>query len=172
MLQIRRATELDATIIALLGRVTFTESHGKHITDKSDLLAYLDKSFNVEQIKSELNNLNNFFWIAFKDNLPVGYAKLVINSESEFLDTKNVARFERIYVLADFLHLKVGHQLQNLVFEKATELKFDWIWLTVYIKNYRAINFYTKNNYKNVGTIIFTVGNEKHDNTVFAKKLE
>jgi len=155
MIHIRRATELDTSLIGLLGRVTFTESHGEYITEKKDLLAYLDKSFSIEQIKKELKDANNFFWIAFYKDFPIGY----------------VARFERIYVLEDFIHLKIGRQLQDLVLKKAKDLKFNWIWLTVYIKNYRAINFYTKSKYKNIGTIIFTVGNEKHDNTVFAKEL-
>ena len=171
MLTFRRATELDATIIALLGRVTFSESHKDIVDDKVEFLAYLNKSFTIEKIKSELKDAKNFFWIAFFNDFPVGYAKLVINSPSEFIDSDNVARFERVYVLNDFLHLKVGRQLQDLVFKKATVLKFDWIWLTVSVINFRAINFYQKNNYQDVGLIDFSIGNRKYDNTVFAKKL-
>lgn len=171
MLQFRRATGLDATVIALLGRVTFNESHENFVDDKKEFKAYLNTSFTVKQLKTELKDANNFFWLALKDDLPVGYAKLVINSESEFIASDSVCRLERIYVLNEFLHLKIGKELQKLVFEKATDLKFNWIWLTVYIKNYTAINFYTRSDYEAVGTIDFSIGNRTYDNTVFAKKL-
>lgn len=171
MLKFRRATELDATVIALLGRVTFNESHENFVNDKKEFKAYLNKSFTVKQLKTELKDANNFFWLALKDDLPVGYAKLVINSKSEFITSDSVCRLERIYVLNEFLHLKIGKELQKLVFEKATNLKFNWIWLTVYIKNYIAINFYTRSDYETVGSIDFPIGNRIYENTVFAKKL-
>ena len=171
MLQFRRATEVDAPIIALLGRITFSEAHEDIVDDKIEFQAYLNKSFTIKKLKAELKDTNNFFWLAFNDDFPVGYSKLVINSNSEFLDVENVCRLERIYVLKDFFYLKVGHQLQELIFKKAIELNYQWIWLTVSVKNFRAIKFYNKNNYKYLGLIDFSIGNRKYDNSVFAKKL-
>ena len=171
MLTFKRATELDTLIIALLGRVTFTESHERFIVDKKELKAYLTKAFDVDKIREELQDTDNFFWLAFLDGFPVGYAKLVINSNTKFLTADKVCRLERIYVLNDFLHLKIGSQLQDLVFKKATDLNFNWVWLTVYIKNFTAINFYIKNKYKDAGIIDFSIGNDTYDNTVFVKQL-
>ena len=59
----------------------------------------------------------------------------------------------------------------NLIFKKATELKYDNMWLTVYIKNNRAISFYQKNEFKNVGSYNFQVGEKVYENIVFSKKL-
>ena len=171
MLQIRRATEVDATIIALLGRITFSESHEHFIADKKEFQAYLNKAFTIEKIKAELKDTNNLFWLVFKNDFPVGYSKLVINSPSEFLDFDKVCRLERIYILNDFLHLKIGSQLQELVFKKAKELQFSWVWLTVYAKNRIAVNFYEKNNYKEVEIINFYIGKVRYDNSVYAKEL-
>ncbi len=171
MLTFRRATELDATTIALLGSVTFSESHAHFVADKNEFQAYLKKAFAIEKIESELKIANNFFWLVFKDDFPVGYTKMVIDSKSEFINAKKVCRLERLYILNDFLHLKIGSQLQDLVFKEAVKLQFNWIWLTVYAKNLIAVNFYKKNNYQNVGVIDFYIGDIRYDNTVFAKKL-
>jgi hypothetical protein len=41
----------------------------------------------------------------------------------------------------------------------------------VYIKNNRAIRFYEKNEYKNVGELHFIVNGTSYPNSVFARKL-
>ena len=52
----------------------------------------------------ELRKPNNIFWIAFVNRLPVGYAKLKLYSNSEFIESKDVCqlqknlRFERLSV--------------------------------------------------------------------------
>ena len=172
MLTFKRATEKDSTTIALLGRFTFSESHKAIVNNEIEFQNYLNNAFTTQKIKTELKQPNNFFWIAFYNHTPIGYAKLVTQSNSDFLAEKNACRLERIYILEDFFHLKAGKPLQELVFKKALELQYTWIWLTVSVKNFRAINFYIKNNYKSVGNIDFSIGNKTYDNTVFAKKLD
>ena len=81
-MQIRRANNSDAATIALLGRFTFTETFGHLFGDQQDLLDYLDRTFNVEKLHNSINKSNNLYWLAFVDNLPVGYAKLKLNSSS------------------------------------------------------------------------------------------
>lgn len=68
MLEIRKATVLDATYIALLGRITYTESHGNFIENKQNLLDYYNTNYSVAQIKKELSDKNNIFWIVFLMN--------------------------------------------------------------------------------------------------------
>ena len=75
--RIRAACPKDAEILALLGRLTFSETFGYLFRDHpDDLRAYLDTTFGVEKIRRSLGKTENAYWLASIRSLPVGYAKL------------------------------------------------------------------------------------------------
>lgn len=171
MIKIKIATEANTEVLALLGRLTYAESHGDFIDDKNDLLKYLDENFSISKTKQDINNTKHLFYIMYADDLPVGYAKLVVNAKHESVASQNNCRLERIYILNDFIPLKIGQQFLTFVEEKAKELKLDTMWLSVYIKNNRAIRFYERNEFKNVGELNFIVNGKEYENIVFSKKI-
>lgn len=171
MIKIKTAKEADTAILALLGRITWAESHGQYIADKNNLLAYLNKNFSVAKTKQEINNSKNLFYIIYVDDLPVGYAKLVVNEKQENVASHNNCRLERIFIQNEFIPLKIGQQLLTFVEDKAKTLKLDTMWLSVYIKNKRAIRFYEKNGFINVGELNFNVNGEVYENIVFSKRI-
>ncbi|TVZ55571.1 ribosomal protein S18 acetylase RimI-like enzyme [Lutibacter sp. Hel_I_33_5] len=171
MIEIRRATVDDAIHIALLGRITYTESHGDYIENKEYLLDFYNKYYSVHQIRKELNDPENLYWIIFSDELPIGFAKLSLNVNYEKSGSTNSCKLQRLYILNDFIALKIGSQLQEIILKKAKELKFDLIWLTAYYKNTKGIHFYKKYGFENIGSIDFFVGEKNYENLVFAKKL-
>ncbi|WP_299523732.1 GNAT family N-acetyltransferase [uncultured Lutibacter sp.] len=144
IIEVREANISDAQFIAILGRVTFSENFSHFFKDSNDLLEYYNRTFSVEKIRKSIDNSNNVFCIAFVNELPVGYAKLKLNSPSEFLKSKNTSQLQKIYVLKDFLSLKIGLELQTKLIEKATRHGSQLIWLSVLKSNHRAIQFYKK----------------------------
>lgn len=168
---IKIAKEADAEVLALLGRLTYNESHGHFIDDKNDLAKYLDENFSVSNMKRKIIDPKNLFFIAYADDLPVGYAKIVINANHESVASQNSCRLQRIFIWEDFIPLKIGPQLLTFVEEKAQELKLDTIWLSVYIKNHRAIRFYEKNEFKDVGELSFLVNGKPYENIVYSKRI-
>lgn len=171
-IEIRIATTEDADYIALLGRITFGETFGHLFSDKQDLLDYYDSTFAVDKIENSLSKPNNHYWIAFADRLPVGYAKLKLNSKSEFIPEAAVCQLQKIYVLKDFLAMKIGHTMQNLLLEKAKKEGFNQIWLSVLQANERAIQFYQKNGFKNIGSHYFQIGQENFNFIAMSKQLQ
>ncbi len=171
MIKIKIAKEADTVVLALLGRVTWAESHGHYIDDKNNLLKYLNKNFSVPKTKQDINNPKNLFYIVYVDDLPVGYAKLVVNTKHECVASQNNCRLERIFIQNEFIPLKIGQQLLTFVEEKAKALQLDTMWLSVYIKNNRAIRFYERNEFKNVGELNFLVNGKEYENLVFSKKI-
>lgn len=170
-IEIRIANKVDAGYIALLGRVTFTETFGHFFKDKKDLLDYYDLTFSVIKIENSLSKPNNLYWIAFVDRLAVGYAKLKLNSPSEFLEDEDLCQLQKIYVLKDFLSMKIGFQLQNQLLIKAKEKGFFKIWLSVLRGNERAINFYKKTGFQEIGKHDFQIGKEHFDFMAMSKQL-
>ena len=171
MLKIRRATTNDATHIALLGRITYTQSHGDYIEDKQNLLEFYDKHYSVSQIRKELLDKNNLFWIVFSDELPIGFAKLCLNVNQLNSRDTNFCKLQRLYILNDFIALRIGSQLQDLILQTAIDLNFKNIWLTVYYKNTKGIKFYKKYGFKEIGSIDFYVGKTNYENLIFNKTL-
>lgn len=171
MEQIRLAKKEDAKYIALLGRTTFTETFGSLFRDSEGLKAYLNLTFSVNKIEHSLKKSNNIFWIAFVDGLPVGYAKLKLKSSTEFIKSNNISQLQKIYVLRDFLFMKIGKRLQDLLIAKAVKTGSKEIWLSVLDSNQRAIGFYEKNEFRIIGSHKFSIGQEIFDFIAMSKRL-
>ncbi len=171
MLEIRRAIPSDAIHIALLGRVTYTESHGEYIENKNDLLEFYKQYYSVSKIREELNDDDVIFWIVFSNELPIGFAKLSLNIKHPLKPEINTCKLQRLYVLNDFIGLKIGSKLQEIILQKAMDLNFKDIWLTAYYKNKKGIHFYKKYGFKEIGNIDFFVGKSNYPNLIFAKNL-
>lgn len=170
-LKIREATLSDAEYIALLGRITFTETFGELFVDQQDLLDYCDQTFSVSKIRNGIQKSNNVFWLAFWDDLPVGYAKLKLDSPSQFIESSSIAQLQKIYVLKDFLSMKIGLKLQNILIEKARQQPTKMIWLSVLRTNERAVRFYRKNEFSKVGEFVFEIGKQAFEFDAMAKLL-
>ena len=169
--EIRLAKKEDAPFIALLGRVTFTETFGHFFRDPQDLRDYYDRTFSVQKIEDGIGKPTNIFWIAFVDRLPVGYAKLKLHSNSDFIESTDVCQLQKIYVLKDFLSMGIGFELQDSLLKKAKELNFIDVWLSVLNSNERAISFYQKTGFKTIGHHDFQIGKENFEFIAMKKEL-
>ncbi len=170
-IEIRIANKDDAGFIALLGRVTFTETFGHLFRNRQDLIDYYDSTFSVDKIEKSISKPNNVYWIAFVDRLAVGFAKLKLDSQSEFIAEEKICQLQKIYVLKDFLSKKIGFELQNQLLKKALEENYRTVWLSVLNSNERAIKFYIKNGFKKIGNHDFQIGMEKFKFTSMSKQL-
>lgn len=171
MIDIKLAKPKDIEVLTLLGRITYDESHGHFIENKNDLLTYLSKAFSIEKTIQDLKNKNNIFHIIYKDNLPIGYSKFVLNCPFENKNENTSCRLERIYILNDFIPLKLGYKLFKFVEETAKKQGATSLWLSVYIKNKKAIKFYRRNEFSNLGELNFLVNGKEYKNYVLSKKI-
>ncbi len=171
MIEIKKATPKNTEILALLSRITYIESHGHYIKDKNDLNQYVNHAFSVSKIGQEIRDSQSLFHIIYVNELPVGYFKLVLNDNHKNVPSPDNCRLERIYVLNEFIPMKLGQQLLNNAEEKARELKLDTMWLSVYIENNRAIRFYQKNGFTSIGELDFMVNGSIYKNYVLLKNL-
>ena len=150
---IETATLAHLQQLQKLSITTFTETFAK-VNTAENLQKYLDKSFNKDQLREELNDKNSHFIIAFQNEMPIGYAK--INLGIAQTEQHNLAAMElhRIYVLQEFHGKKVAQKLFEKVLQIAREKKVPQLWLGVWEENKRAIQFY-----KNHGFTVF----DQHD---------
>jgi ribosomal protein S18 acetylase RimI-like enzyme len=157
--QVLKAQLDDAGVIALLGRITFAETFGYLFVDhQDDLLAYLDRTFDVGKIRRSMDDPRNSYWLGFADGLPVGYAKLKYPSITSSLEGKDAAQLQKIYVLKDFLGRGIGKCLLQIVVDHAVNRQIENLWLDVLKENTRAVLFYEREGFDALGEDTYTIG--------------
>lgn len=171
MTEIRQAILKDAATIASLGKITFIESHSDFVQNDAAVETFCNEEFAINKIKDDLASDNQLFWIVFYDDRPVGFAKVITNKSNDFLNTDNVCKLDKIYILNDYIGHKLGSKLHAKIIKKMQGLRFEFIWLVTYIYNYKAIKFYENNQYKKSGFTDFMVDGKGYQNHVMIKKL-
>ncbi len=171
MIKIEKAAVGHSEFLADLGRNTYEESHGHFISNKDDLQVYLDNAFSLQSTKRALLDTNNFFFLIFYKNQAIGYAKLVFGESHKKIKNPKICRLEKIYISNKYIPLKVGQKLLEHVEQTARDLHCNSIWLSVYVKNDRAIRFYQRNEYQEVGMLDFKINNTPYDNLVLSKNI-
>ncbi|WP_299311872.1 GNAT family N-acetyltransferase [uncultured Aquimarina sp.] len=168
---IRVATIDDVYEISFLGKKTFDQSFGDLFEDRKDLTDYLDRTFSVEKLKGSIINSHNVYWLPYYGNAVVGYAKIQLNSPSEFIESTKSCKLQKIYVLKEYLSQGIGAQLNQLIYDKAISNNSQYIWLSVLKSNEKAVRFYERNLYTITGEHLFSIGKEYFDFWVMSKKL-
>ena len=156
MASIIRATINDAELLADLGRKTFIESHG-HSASKDDIDNYVNQNYTDEVFQEELSAVENIYHIIYYEGKLVGFTKIILNHPTANIDTKNVTKLERIYLLKEFYHLKLGMELMNFNIELSKSNNQAGMWLYVWTENKRALNFYKKNGFEIIGSHDFKI---------------
>ncbi|QWT86875.1 GNAT family N-acetyltransferase [Chryseobacterium sp. PCH239] len=168
---INKASAEDVEIVQSLGRQTFSETFAEDNTEEA-MKKYLEESFNTEKIKSELNNPDSFFYIAWEEDNPVGYLKVNSGEAQTELQDDTALEIERIYVKKSHHGKKVGQLLYNQALETAEQLGKSYLWLGVWEKNLRALQFYRKNGFIEFDKHIFRLGEEEQTDLMMKKVLD
>ncbi|MBK7979023.1 MAG: GNAT family N-acetyltransferase [Ignavibacteriae bacterium] len=139
---------------------TFYETFAKD-NSEDNMKNYIDERFSLEKLNNELNNNNSEFYFAILNNNIIGYLKINYADAQTEIKKSTTLEIERIYVLSEYQGRKVG----QLLFDKAVQIanikKMEYIWLGVWERNLRAINFYKKNGFIEFGEHIFKLGDEE-----------
>ena len=157
---IRAISISDLPQLQKIGKTTFAETFTEH-NIKEDLDKYLEESFSNEKLSSELNNPHSSFYFAEIENNVVGYLKINFGASQTELKDNEALEIERIYVLQAFHGKKLGQALYEKANSIAKEVKVNYVWLGVWEKNNKAIQFYKKNGFVPFDTHIFKLGNDE-----------
>ncbi|KFF74652.1 GNAT family acetyltransferase [Chryseobacterium sp. P1-3] len=168
---INKASPEDWEIIQELGILTFTETFSEDNSEEA-MEKYLEESFNTEKIKSELNNPDSIFYIAWEEDDPVGYLKVNSGNAQTELQDNNSLEIERIYVKKSHHGKKVGQLLYDQAVDTAKALQKSYVWLGVWEENLRALQFYRKNGFVEFDKHIFRLGDEEQTDLMMKKILD
>ncbi|MCI0609395.1 MAG: GNAT family N-acetyltransferase [Anaerolineae bacterium] len=167
---IRYGTTDDARMLSELGAKTFYDTFAKDNTSEN-IEAYLKASFSPEIQFNELSQPDVIFLIAETEKTPIGYAQLIMNSEDESINRTRPLEIRRIYASQEYQGKGVGKELMKATISEARQRGCDCVWLGVWEKNQRAIDFYKRWGFREVGTHTFSVGNDPQNDYVMELEL-
>ncbi len=169
---IRRAGIADAKLISELSEVTFFATFTGTCTDE-DMHGFIQQFFNEKQMGEELQDPNDFYFIAFVDEVAAGYIWMKQDeSEVPVIKNKKGIELKRIYVLKEYHSKKIGAALMKFALDFATENGYELLWLGVWEHNERAIQFYKKFGFEDTGAQHpFPIGNTPQTDNWMIKTL-
>jgi ribosomal protein S18 acetylase RimI-like enzyme len=168
---LRRAEASDARLLAQLGARLFERAFGT-ATTRHDMAAYLAGAFSVEIQSAELADPDRVTWIAEDaGKAAVGYAMLRRGSRSDGVTSKRPAEVQRVYVDPAWQGQRVGESLLNACVAQATAWHCDLLWLGVWKENARAIAFYQRLGFREVGSQTFRIGDDEQQDLVMSRAL-
>lgn len=153
-----------------LSRKTFDETF-RHMNTPETMATYLDTAFNINKLREELNNPASAFYFLEDDGRLAGYLKLNDAAAQTDINDPASLEIERIYISGEYQSQGLGSVLMEHALAIARQNEKTSVWLGVWEKNEKAINFYKKHGFTVSGTHVFIMGDEVQTDFVMRKNL-
>jgi ribosomal protein S18 acetylase RimI-like enzyme len=162
---IRRGAAADASLLAAFAARTFAETFAATNTPE-DMQAHLARAYGVPQQTAELTDPDTVTLLAERDGGLVAYAQLRRGPAPACVDAQGAIELHRFYVDRPAHGSGVARLLITAVQAAAAAAGARHLWLGVWEHNPRAIRFYEKNGFVDVGSQDFVLGADRQTDRV------
>lgn len=167
---IRRGHVADASTLAAFAARTFVDTYGAY-NRPEDLRLYLDSTYGVHQQARELADPNIATLLACRDGEVAAFAQIMRGPAPPCVDGSVRIELHRLYVDKTWHGLGVAGLLMTQACRAALAFGGTTLWLKVWERNARALAFYRKSNFADVGTTDFHVGTDRQTDRVLVMDL-
>ncbi|MEY4635416.1 MAG: hypothetical protein RJA55_1214 [Acidobacteriota bacterium] len=167
---IRRGTAADAPALAILARDTFFDTFAS-TNDATDMALHLQRAYGVEQQTAELTDPGVITLLVDEGERAVAYAQLRTGDQPECVTGPRPMELWRFYVDRDWHGQGVAQQLMARVVAEAGQAGAQTLWLGVWERNPRALAFYGKWGFADVGEHVFLFGTDPQTDRVMTRPL-
>lgn len=167
---IRQAAPRDALCIGVLGMQVFLDTYateGIRCAIAKEAL----HAFAPESIAQLIDQPGTLLLVAEVNNHLVGFAQLTLNARHSMIEAGDVAELQRLYIQERFTGQRIGQQLLDAAEQQAAAGGASLLWATVWVGNERALGFYPRRGYVELGSPTYTFQGETHENRLFGKSL-
>lgn len=163
--QVRRAEPADAPALAHFAARIFAETFGPG-NRPEDIAAHLAKSFTPAEQRRELADSDYVTLVMDGPEGIAAYAQVRRATPPRCVSTPAPVELYRFYVDRPWQGRGAAQRLMEAVHSAASELGGQSIWLCVFERNPRAIAFYVKSGYHDVGSADFILGTDRQTDRV------
>ncbi|MES1197276.1 MAG: GNAT family N-acetyltransferase [Pseudomonadota bacterium] len=167
---IRPCTAADAPALSVLAQATFLETYFSLVAG-ADIIAHCEEKLSPAAFTALFDEPRTRLWIAESaTTAPVGYA-LACAPDLPVPTAPNDLELRRIYVLAGLYGAGAANLLMNAAFDEARRQQAPRVLLGVNRENARALAFYARHGFIEVGARRYHVGAGYYDDFVLARTL-
>ena len=156
---VRRARPTDAAPLARLAESTFRATFAD-MNSPENMEAYCAEAYGETVQGREIADQAYDTFVAEHEGELVGYGQLHWHPPGSDLDAQRPAEIKRLYVDAAWHGKGVAQALMAEVFAAAEAREADKVWLGVWEHNPRAIAFYRKIGFVEIGEHVFQLGDD------------
>ena len=167
---IRRATPADAAALAELAARTFRETFGAD-NRPEDLAMHLATAYGPEQQGRELEDAAIATLVAEQEGALVAFAQLRRGHTPDCVTGPSPIELWRFYVAAAWHGRGLAQRLMARVFDAARDGGAATLWLGVWERNPRAIAYYRKEGFTDVGSHTFVVGTDAQVDRILTRPV-
>jgi ribosomal protein S18 acetylase RimI-like enzyme len=168
---IRRALLADAPALAEFGERCFRESYAA-VNEPADIELHVARTYGLELQQRELADPAANCLLAIASEAIVGYALLGPGPAHPAVAGARPCEVRRFYVETTLHGRGVAPQLMLAATADARRGGAGTLWLTAWEHNPRALGFYAKMGFADVGAATFYLGANRQTDRVLALRLE
>ncbi len=157
-------------MLAMIAATAFRDTFAAD-NDPRDMADYLARAFGPELQRAELADPAVTVLLAERDGEVAGYAMLVEGTAAPCVPSANPLEIARLYSAKASIGSGVGAALLRRCLDEAAARGRDSLWLGVWERNRRAIAFYERWGFTDVGSQPFTLGRDVQTDRVMMRRL-
>jgi len=167
---IRRGTAADAPVLAPLARETFFDTFAS-TNDAGDMAIHLERAYGVPQQTAELIDPAVITLLVDEGGQTVAYAQVRTGHVPDCVSGAAPIELWRCYVQRQWHGRGIAQALMARVVAAAAAAGAQTLWLGVWERNHRALAFYRKCGFVDVGEHVFMFGSDPQTDRVMARSL-
>ena len=167
---IRPARDSDLDTLVRIARQSFREAY-EDTDDPQEIDDYVTRHFTREYFADVLAEPASRLVVVEQAHEPVGYVHTRFGDAPEGVDTGPALELRRFYLLENAKGKGLGSLMMTWVLGESERVAADTIWLQVYELNARAIAFYRRYGFEQVGTKAFEFGGRIYHDPMMVRRL-
>jgi GNAT superfamily N-acetyltransferase len=167
---IRKAHISDAKGLAEMAEATFRVTFGPMNTAEHMEL-HCRSSYSERIQAAEISDPGMVTLVSEDEGRLIGYAQLRWGAAPDCVSAKSPGEIQRLYIVADWHGKGLAQELMKACIDELRQQGSDVLWLGVWERNPRAISFYKKSGFVEVGDHTFPLGGDPQRDIVMVKSV-
>lgn len=168
--QVRRASAADAATLAALAERTFRDTFTE-VNTPENMAAHAAASYGIDKQREEIESDRIRTLLVELDGVVAGYAQLRNGHHPDCVSAENAIELWRFYIDRNGIGRGLAQRLMQAVVAEAAEWNGRALWLGVWEQNPRAIAFYRKCGFVEIGAHVFRLGDDAQTDLIMQREL-
>lgn len=170
MITLRSARRADARLLATLAEATFRDTFAA-VNAAEDMDRHCRNAYGEAIQAEEIASPDRATLLAEHEGRLVAYAQMRWGKPPACVVAGAPGEIQRLYVIRDFQGKGLAHDLMRACLGAMASRCSDVVWLGVWERNPKAIAFYRKFGFREVGEHVFPLGSDPQRDIVMARAV-